>query len=200
MTYWAKVTVVVLLTYTVLQAAAVVSSILLLVLIAFVLAVGLDPAVRYCSGCAMRRGTAVATIFLTFAVHRPVRLPAGPAAREADLGSRRTHPPVRAEPGQPRRRDRAVLPRARRHADVQNFVENMPTKIRSRSARSLGWRDAWAARFQLVTVAILTIYFMLSLPTHAADRGARVPGRGANGASAWWIEPSRRSAATSTAT
>ena len=56
MTYWVKVTVVVLLTYMILQAATVVSGILLLVVMALVIAVGLDPASGICSGSACGAG------------------------------------------------------------------------------------------------------------------------------------------------
>ncbi|MBI2239051.1 MAG: AI-2E family transporter [Actinobacteria bacterium] len=65
MTYWVKWTVAVVLTYAVLSAARSVLNILVLVVIAAVLAVGLDRAVRRLERLKVKRGWAVAVIFLS---------------------------------------------------------------------------------------------------------------------------------------
>ena len=65
MSYWAKWTATVLLTAAVLEAARSVLNILVLVLVAVVLAVGLDPAVRGLERLRMRRSLAVIVIFFS---------------------------------------------------------------------------------------------------------------------------------------
>jgi predicted PurR-regulated permease PerM len=167
MTYWAKVTVVVLLTYTLLQAAAVVSSILLLVVMALVIAVGLDPAVRYLQRFRMRRGTATAVIFLGVIGFLAlfVILLGPPLARQiSDLGGQ-----IPEYVQKLANRDDAIGKYFRDHDVTQNvkdFVENIPSKIAESFDTVLGIAGKLGSLvFQLVTIAILTIYFMLSLPS-----------------------------------
>jgi predicted PurR-regulated permease PerM len=62
-TYWVRTTLAVVGTLLVVAAARRISHVLLLVLVAFVLAVGLDPAVQWLGRRRIRRGWAVAIIF-----------------------------------------------------------------------------------------------------------------------------------------
>lgn len=167
MTYWAKVTVVVLLTYTLLRAASLVSSILLLVVMALVIAVGLDPAVRYLQRFRMRRGTATSVIFLGVIAFLAlfVILLGPPLARQiSDLGG---HIPDYVQ--KLADRDDAIGKYFRDHDVTQNvkdFVEDIPSKVAQSFDTVLGIAGKLGSlAFQLVTIAILTIYFMLSLPS-----------------------------------
>src|SRR5437870_3880837 len=66
--YWVRTTLAVVATLAVLAAARRVSHILLIVVIAFVLAVGLDPAVRPLERLRLKRGWGVALIFAGLAL------------------------------------------------------------------------------------------------------------------------------------
>jgi predicted PurR-regulated permease PerM len=68
MSYLARATLVVLIVTSIYRAAADVSQTLVLVVIALVIAVGLEPAVRWMVGIGMRRGLAVAALFLAGAL------------------------------------------------------------------------------------------------------------------------------------
>jgi predicted PurR-regulated permease PerM len=166
MTYWAKVTVVVLLTFMLLRAASLVSSILLLVVMALVIAVGLDPAVRYLQRFRLRRGTATAAIFVAVLAFLAlfVILLGPPLARQiSDLAG---HIPDYVQ--KLANRDDAIGKYFRAHDITQNvkdFVEEIPTKVARSFDTVLGIAGKLGSlAFQLVTIAILTIYFMLSLP------------------------------------
>jgi predicted PurR-regulated permease PerM len=167
MTYWVKVTVVVLLTYMILQAATVVSGILLLVVMALVIAVGLDPAVRYLQRLRMRRGTATALIILGVIAFLAlfVLLLGPPLARQiSDLAG---HIPDYVQ--KLANRNDAIGRYFREHdvtQSVKDFVENIPAKIAHSFDTVLGIAGKLGSlAFQLVTIAILTIYFMLALPS-----------------------------------
>ena len=62
-TYWVRTTLAVVATLLVVAAARRISHVLLLALVAFVLAVGLDPAVQWLGRRRIRRGWAAAIIF-----------------------------------------------------------------------------------------------------------------------------------------
>jgi predicted PurR-regulated permease PerM len=164
MTYWAKVTVVVLLIYMILQAATVVSGILLLVVMALVVAVGLDPAVRYLQRFRMRRGTATAVIFLGVIAFLAlfIFLLGPPLARQiSDLAG---HIPDYVQKLE--NRDDAIGKYFREHDVTQNMKDNIPTKIAQSFDTVLGIAGKLGSlAFQLVTIAILSIYFMVSLPS-----------------------------------
>jgi predicted PurR-regulated permease PerM len=187
MSYWVRVTVTVVLTVYVLSAANSVLNILILVLIAAVLAIGLDPAVRRLVATGMRRGVAVALIFLAFAVfvflfgllvvpplaHQVTGLADDIPAYSRDLSARHDW----------------IGSYFREHdvtASVKTFIETLPERIRGSFHTILGVAGrVGSLLFNIVTVAILTIYFMLSLPsmrstialvfpTSRRDRAARV--------------------------
>jgi predicted PurR-regulated permease PerM len=187
MSYWIRVTVTVFLTIFVLESAFSVLNILILVLIAFVLAVGLDPAVRRLVARGMRRGVAVATIFLTFTLFVVLfgMLVVPPLASQV-TGLADDIPRYAQDLAA---RDDSIGQYFRRHdvtASVQKFIETLPERIRTSFGTILGVAGrVGSALFNIITVAILTIYFMLSLPSARGtatlafpasrrERGARV--------------------------
>jgi predicted PurR-regulated permease PerM len=144
-----------------------VSSILLLVVMALVIAVGLDPAVRYLQRFRMRRGTATAVIFFGVIAFLAlfIVLLGPPLARQiSDLAG---HIPEYVQ--KLANRDDSIGKYFRDHDITQNvkdFVENIPSKIARSFDTVLGIAGKLGSlAFQLATIAILTIYFLLSLPS-----------------------------------
>ncbi len=187
MSYWVRATVTVALTLYVLGLAGAVLNILILVLISVVLAVGLDPAVRRLVASGMRRGVAVAMIFLAFVVfvflfgllvvpplvHQVTGLADDIPRYARDLSTRHDW----------------IGSYFREHdvtTTVQDFITTLPERIRNSFGTILGVAGrVGSALFNVVTVAILMIYFMLSLPSMRRtatlvmpvgrrERGARV--------------------------
>ena len=167
MSYWVRATVTVALTLYVLGLAGAVLNILILVLISVVLAVGLDPAVRRLVASGMRRGVAVAMIFLAFVVfvflfgllvvpplvHQVTGLADDIPRYARDLSTRHDW----------------IGSYFREHdvtTTVQDFITTLPERIRNSFGTILGVAGrVGSALFNVVTVAILMIYFMLSLPS-----------------------------------
>jgi predicted PurR-regulated permease PerM len=166
MSYWVRV----LLTFAAVSAVLIalwsVINIVILVLMAAVLAIGLDPAVRFIERRGGTRGRAVTMIFLG-------------ALSIAILFAWLVIPPLVSQVGQLgddipgyverlSQRDDA-LGRYFQENDVadklQTFVKKLPEKITSSFGTIVGVAGkVGSAIFNIVTVAILTIYFMLSLP------------------------------------
>jgi predicted PurR-regulated permease PerM len=166
MSYWARVALTIAAVSAVLLALWSVINIVILVLMAAVLAIGLDPAVRFIERRGRSRGRAVGLIFVA-------------ALGIAILFALLVIPPLVTQvgeladdiPGYAARlseRDDAIG-RYVRENDVaerlQKFVEELPETI----SRSFGTIVGVAGKvgsllFNMVTVAILTIYFMLALP------------------------------------
>ena len=187
MSYWARVTVTAIITLYVLSLAKSVLNILILVLISLVLAVGLDPAVRRLVAMGMRRGFAVSVIFFAFAVVIFLfgLLVVPPLVRQAtgladDVPRYARELSTRQDWIGRYFRDHDVT------ATVQDFISNLPERIRDSFGTILGVAGrVGSALFNIVTVAILMIYFMLSLPSMRRtstlvlpagrrERGARV--------------------------
>jgi predicted PurR-regulated permease PerM len=185
MAYWVRVTVTVALTLYVLGLAGAVLNILILVLISIVLAVGLDPAVRRLVASGMRRGVAVAMIFLAFVVfvilfgllvvpplvHQVTGLADDIPRYARDLSARNDW----------------IGSYFRRHditTTVQDFISTLPERISRSFGTILGVAGrVGSALFNVVTVAILMIYFMLSLPSMRGTARLLVPvGRRERGA------------------
>jgi predicted PurR-regulated permease PerM len=174
MSYWARVTVTVVAVLVVLAALAAVFNIVILILIAAVLAIGLDPAVRFFERRGRSRTQAVVLIFvgvlafiLLFAslVVPPLVKQVGELANDVPSYVDRLG-----------RRDDA-LGRYFRETHfaqhLQAFIADLPSKITSSFGTIVGVAGrVTSAIFNLVTVAILTIYFMLSL--HRMRRTASV--------------------------
>jgi predicted PurR-regulated permease PerM len=167
MSYWAKVTVTIALTLYVLALAKSVLNIIILVVIAAVLAIGLDPAVRRLERLDMRRGYAVTLIFFGFAlfvalfaylvvpplVHQVTGLADDIPQYASQLASRHDW----------------IGSYFREHdvaESVKTFVADLPSRISSSFSTILGVAGkVTGALFNVVTVAILMIYFMLALPS-----------------------------------
>jgi predicted PurR-regulated permease PerM len=166
MSYWIRV----LLTIAAVSAALValwsVINIVILVLMSLVLAIGLDPAVRWIERRGRSRGRGVTMIFLG-------------ALAVVILFASLVIPPLVTQVGELAddipgyverlsRRDDA-LGRYFQENDVadqlQAFVKDLPSKITNSFGTIVGVAGkVGSALFNILTVAILTIYFMLSLP------------------------------------
>jgi predicted PurR-regulated permease PerM len=165
-TYWVQITVAVVLTVAVLLAARSVGNIIVLVIIALVLAIGLEPAIAFLGRWRIKRGAATAIIFLTIvlfvALFAILLFP--PLIRQirefAD-----------AVPGYIDKLDRRQdwLGRIARQFNVsdkiQGFLRTLPSRVGSSFGTILGLAGTIVGRvFEALTVGILTIYFMLSMP------------------------------------
>ncbi len=166
MSYWARVALTIAAVAAVLLALWSVINIVILVLMAAVLAIGLDPAVRFIERRGRSRGRAVGLIFVAaLGVGVLFALLVIPpfVAQVGELGD--NIPGYAAELAE---RDDAIGRYVRENdvADrLQKFVEDLPRTI----SRSFGTIVGVAGKvgsllFNVVTVAILTIYFMLALP------------------------------------
>jgi predicted PurR-regulated permease PerM len=167
MSYVVRATLAVLVVISLYHAAADVSRTILLVIIAVVIAIGLDPAVRWLVRRGMRRGAAVATIFLAatlFVVLFVVLL--GPPLVKQISGLADDIPGYADDLAQ---RNDWIGAYFRDHdvaTTVKEFVADIPSKIASSFDTVLGVAGRVGSLiFQLVTVAILSIYFSLSLPS-----------------------------------
>jgi predicted PurR-regulated permease PerM len=166
MTYWVRVTLTIAAVAAVLIALWSVINIVILVLIAAVLAIGLDPAVRAIERRGRTRGRAVTLIFLgalavvilfAWLVIPPLVTQVGELADDI--------PGYVQELSE---RDDAIGRYVRQNevADrLQKFVEELPQKITNSFGTIVGVAGrVGSVIFNTITVAILTIYFMLSLP------------------------------------
>jgi predicted PurR-regulated permease PerM len=165
MSYLARAALVVLVVISIYHAAADVSQTLVLVVIALVIAVGLEPAVRWLVGIGMRRGLAVATLFLAAAliVSLFVVLVGPPLVRQVS-GLANDIPRYASDLA--RRSD--WIGRYFREHDVATTVKEFVADIPSKVAESFGTIVGVAGRigsrtFQVATVVVLSIYFSLSL-------------------------------------
>ena len=164
--YWAKTTVAIALTLAVLVAARSVIDILVLVLVAGVLAIGLDAAVRRLERIRVRRGWAVVLIFLAaigfVAIFAWLVVP--PLVREAsglanDIPNYLRKLQTRND----------WLGRFVRENHLSTKLKDLTAKLPSQASQSfktiLGITGQVAGViFNLLTIAILTTYFLMSLP------------------------------------
>ncbi len=189
MSYWAKVTITVVLTLTVLSAVSLVRNILILVLIAAVLAIGLDPAVRILERLRVKRGWAVVVIFggaiLFIVLFAALVVP--PLVREVQ--SLASDIPgyidrLKTQSGWlgdfVRKNDFATK--------LQDLTQRLPTMAGSSFKTILGITKSVASViFNLLTISILTIYFLMAFPRtkrsavllfspHRREQGERVLG------------------------
>ena len=163
LSHYSKATIVIVLTVAVLLAAWSVRSILILVLIAGVLAIGLDPAVRRLVQWRFPRGLAVATIFVVAIVFIGVflALVIPPLVREAaDLAS---------DIPQRLRTSGGFIGDLQRKYDLarkfEELTRNLPEQAGQSITTILGLtKSVGAVIFNLLTIAILTIYFLMALP------------------------------------
>jgi predicted PurR-regulated permease PerM len=166
MSYWVRVVLTVAAVGVILLALWVVRNIVVLVLISAVLAIGLDPAVRAIERRGQTRGRAVAAISLgaiAFAILFFSLVIPPLVSQIDDLAA--------GVPGYVDRlaaRDDAIG-RYVRDNDVaerlQEFVKDLPDKITNSFGTIVGVAGKVGSLiFNVVTVAILTIYFMFALP------------------------------------
>jgi predicted PurR-regulated permease PerM len=154
-----------------------VRSVLVLVMIAVFLAVGLDPAVRRLEKWGLRRGHGVAAIFLalivfltafSFAVIPPL------AGQVTLFASDLPGQVQKLAERNPRLHDLIMendIPQK-----LQDAVSNIPSAISNSFGSVLGVAGSvLAALFNVLTVTILTIYFMLSLARIRAESLRLVP-------------------------
>ena len=165
-TYWVRTTLAVVATLLVVAAARRISHVLLLALVAFVLAVGLDPAIQWLGKLRIRRGWAVAIIFVGLVVFLGLFV-----ALLIPLLAREVPQFAAALPGylaDLQRRD-DWLGNAFRHAnvstEVRQFIADLPSKIGASFTDIVGAAGtAFGRVFDVFTVGILCIYFMVALP------------------------------------
>ena len=166
MSYWARWTLTVAAVSTVLAALWSVLNIMVLVLMAAVLAIGLDPAVRAMERRGESRGRAVTLIFLAalaivilFASLVIPRLVTQVGELADDIPGAVDDISERDDAIGRYVRDNDVAEK------LQKFVKDLPAKITNSFGTIVGVAGkVGSVIFNIVTVAILTIYFMLSLP------------------------------------
>jgi predicted PurR-regulated permease PerM len=176
MSYYARVTVTVVVVLGLLSAAWAVRNILLLVLIAAVLAVGLDPPVRRLQRWGIPRGTAVLLIFLAaigflvafgFLVIPPlVREVKQLATDIPDYVAR-----LRTNSGWVGDLERKYHISAR----LKEATSKLPSLASASITKVLGITKSIASViFNMLTIGILTIYFLMALPRTEGIAGTLV--------------------------
>jgi len=165
--YWAKVTFAVAITLAVLAAARQVKDILLLVLVAAVLAIGLDPAVRRLERWKFKRGWAVVTIFLGLLLFLLLFFAAvaPPLVRDA----RQLADNIPGYINQ-LKTNTGPLGDLARKTDLSSKISDLPSRLPSLATESLGsilgfTKSVGQVIFSALTIGVLTIYFLVSLPT-----------------------------------
>jgi predicted PurR-regulated permease PerM len=175
--YIAQATVVVLVVVSIYDAASDVSQTLVIVVIALVIAVGLDPAVRWLVSRGMRRGLAIATIFLSAALILALFAAlVGPPLVRQITGLSDDIPRYVSDLA---KRDDWIGRYVREH-DVATSVKDFVADLPSRVAESFGTIVGFAGRigsgfFQFATLVILSIYFALSLNDMRRNAGLLFP-------------------------
>jgi predicted PurR-regulated permease PerM len=166
MGYYARITVTVVLTLGVLAAAWSVRQILILVLVAAVLAVGLDPAVQRLERWGVKRGWAVLIIFVsTLAfIGLFVYLVVPPLAREATQLADDIPGYVRKL-----RNSNGWIGNLERKYHLAEKLKDITKNLPHIASQSIGTilgitKSVAAFIFNLLTIGILTIYFMMSMP------------------------------------
>lgn len=166
MSYYAKVTLTVVAVLAALAAAWAVRNILLLVLVAAVLAVGLDPAVRRLERLRVPRGWAVLLILLAtvgfLVLFSMLVLP--PVAR----GIRQLAADI---PGYVDRLQhnngwfRDLTKKYDLSAKLKSLTDRLPSLASASLGKVLGiTRSVASVIFNMLTITILTIYFLMALP------------------------------------
>ncbi len=166
MSYWVRVTVTVMSTAAVLFAARSVLGILVLVVIALVIATGLEPAVRGLARLRLGRRAATAVIFLALLLF----LGLFAALLVPHLVSQ-IRQFADAVPGYVNRLDKRQdwLGRLAQRYDasirIKDFIGQLPARVGQSFGTILGFAGTLlGTAFQVLTVIILTIYFMLAGP------------------------------------
>jgi predicted PurR-regulated permease PerM len=165
--YWMRVTLVVVLTLAVLAGARSVANILILVVVALVLAVGFDPLVQRLTARGLSRPAAVSILVLSLVA---IGVAFG-ALIVPPLVSQASHladdiPTYAARLAQ---RDDAIGEVVRRNdvvPKVQDFIQHLPQRAAGSFGTVLGVAGKVGGMvFSVLTISILTIYFLLALPS-----------------------------------
>jgi predicted PurR-regulated permease PerM len=166
MSYYAKITIVVVAVLVLVRAAWAVRNILLLVLVAAVLAVGLDPAVRRLERLGLPRGWAVSLIML--ATIGFVLLFSGLVIPPVVRGVRQLASDI---PGYIERlqAENSWFRDLARKYDLSTKLKSLTDRLPSLASASLGrilgiTRSIASVIFNMLTILILTIYFLMALP------------------------------------
>ncbi|HEY3208512.1 MAG TPA: AI-2E family transporter [Actinomycetota bacterium] len=166
MSYYAKITVVVVAILALLRAAWAVRNILLLVVVAAVLAVGLDPAVRRLQRLNLPRGWAVFLILLAtvgFVVLFSM-LVIPPVVR----GVRQLASDIPGYVDRLQNQSGWFQDLAQKY-DLSTKLKSLTDRLPSLASASLGrvlgiTRSVASVIFNMLTITILTIYFLMALP------------------------------------
>jgi len=164
--YWVRTTIAIVLTVAVLLAVKQVQSILVLVLIAAVISVGLDPAVGFLvRRMRMRhRGLAVAVIFIALflVVAAFVALVGPPLVRQIESLANAIPELV---PKLSQRSDWIGRYVTSHEPQIQQYIASIPERIGRSFGTVLGLTGKVGGFiFNVFTVAVLTVFFMVSLP------------------------------------
>jgi predicted PurR-regulated permease PerM len=166
MSHYSKATVAIVLTIAVLIAAWTVRGILVLVLVAAVLAIGLDPAVRRLQRWHFSRGWAVATIFLAtlgfLALFFALVIP--PLVKEVASFARDIPKDIERL-----KSSSGWIGDLQRKYHIAEKLEDLTKQLPSTAGASfktvLGLtKSVGTIIFNLLTITILTIYFLMALP------------------------------------
>ena len=164
--YWSRVTVVIVLTLAVLAGAWSVRQILILVLVAAVLAVGLEPAVQRLERLRVKRGWAVLVIFVgtigfitLFAL-----LVVPPLVREATQLADNIPTYIRKL-----QNSSGWVGNLENKYHLSTKLKDLTKDLPHIASKSIGTilgitKSVAAFVFNILTISILTIYFMLSMP------------------------------------
>ncbi|HEX2051439.1 MAG TPA: AI-2E family transporter [Actinomycetota bacterium] len=160
-----RIVVTVVATLVVLYAVYLVRSVLVLVLVAAFLAAGLDPAVRRLEGFGLSRGAAVGTIFLAalaFLVAFAMAVVPPLARQVADFA--RDFPDYVRDIAQDNTLLSDWVTENQLATRLEKAVGQIPSTIGGSFGRILGFAGSVLGQlFNVLTVVILTIYFLLSL-------------------------------------
>jgi predicted PurR-regulated permease PerM len=166
MSHYARITFTVAMVLILLAAAWKVRAVLLLVLVAAVLAVGLDPAVRRLERMHLSRGAAVAVIFLgaiafvvLFAILVIPPVVDGVKSLASDIPGYLNRLTTRSEwfKNLDKKYDLSTK--------LKDLTDRLPSLASASINKILGLTKSLASiMFNLLTIATLTVYFLLALP------------------------------------
>ncbi|HEX9697139.1 MAG TPA: AI-2E family transporter [Actinomycetota bacterium] len=157
--YWMKVAAGVLVVFAVANMVVALRQILILILVSLILAIGIQPGVHWLVSKGMRRGSAVATIFVVGAMVVMGFLAMITPAIITQIGDLVTQAPDRIREAQEKNKFIAdINERFDLTGKLTDLAENLPS-----TALSL-IRSFTAFVFNLLTVMILTLYFATALP------------------------------------
>lgn len=170
-TYWIKVTIAVVITIAVLLVIRSISSIIVLLVIALVVAVGLEPVVNFLMTRARipNRGLAVVVIFLTGLLLVAGFLALVVPALAKEINSLATSLP-QLVPKLEQRNDWIGRQISAHQHQIQDFIKTLPSRLAGSFSTILSVTGKIGGIvFNTLTVVVLSIFFMLSLPAMRAS-------------------------------